>query len=83
MRVNRIAENDQVYTNLIPLLRLFTVAIMGPSAHLGAEEIVNYFIWLCFVDRCLAFYFWPLYCMSFFDLRLLITSFVSSETFNH
>jgi hypothetical protein len=25
------------------------------------------------------FFFWPLYCMSFFNLRLLLTSFVSSN----
>jgi len=45
-----------VYISLIPLFRLFSFATIGPSTHLGAEEIVNYFIWLCFVDRCLAFY---------------------------
>ena len=27
----------------------------------------------CFVDRCLSFCFWPLQCLSFFDLRLLVT----------
>jgi hypothetical protein len=27
----------------------------------------------------LSFYFWPLYCLSFFDLRLLITPLVSSN----
>jgi hypothetical protein len=29
----------------------------------------------------LSFFFWPLYCLSFFDLRLLITSLVSSKLF--
>ena len=28
----------------------------------------------CFLDRCLSFFFWPLCCLSFFDLRIMITS---------
>jgi hypothetical protein len=27
---------------------------------------------VCFVDRSLSFFFWPLCCLSFFDLRILI-----------
>jgi hypothetical protein len=27
----------------------------------------------CFVNHCLSFFGWPLYCLSFLDLRLLIT----------
>jgi hypothetical protein len=34
---------------------------------------------LCFVDRCLCFFFWPLFCLSFSDLRILITTLVSSN----
>ena len=33
---------------------------------------------VCFVDRCLSFWplsFWPLCCLSFFDLRILIGPF--------
>ena len=33
-----------------------------------------------YVDRCLSFFFWPLYCLFFFDLRTLITSLVSSNS---
>jgi hypothetical protein len=35
---------------------------------------------VCFVDRCLSFFFWPLRCLSFFDLRILITPLVSSNS---
>ena len=28
-----------------------------------------------FVDRCLSFFFWPLCCLFFFDIRILITPF--------
>ena len=34
---------------------------------------------LCIVDRCLSFFFWSLSCLSIIDLRILITSFVSSN----
>jgi hypothetical protein len=37
---------------------------------------------LCFVDQCLSFlsfFFWSLYCLSFFSLPLLITPLVSSN----
>ena len=34
---------------------------------------------VCFVDRCLSFFFWPL-CYLSFDLRILITHFVSSNS---
>jgi len=30
----------------------------------------------CFVDCCLSFFFWPLFCLPFFDLRHLITPLV-------
>jgi hypothetical protein len=32
---------------------------------------------VCCVDRCLSLFFWPLCCLSFFDLRILITPSVS------
>ena len=34
----------------------------------------------CFVDRCLSFFFWPLCCMFFFDIQILITPLVSSNS---
>ena len=35
---------------------------------------------VCFVDRCLSFIFWPLCCLFFFDLRILITPLVYSNS---
>ena len=38
-------------------------------------------LYVCFVDLCLSccnFFFWPLCCLSFFKIRLLITPLVSS-----
>ena len=38
-------------------------------------------LYLCFVDRCLSFctFFWPLCCLFFFYIRILISPFVSSN----
>ena len=33
----------------------------------------------CIVDRCLSFFFWPLCCLSFSNLRIMITPLVSSN----
>ena len=43
----------------------------------------SFVLCVCFVDRCLSccpFLFWPLYCLFFFDVRILITPFVSSNS---
>ena len=34
---------------------------------------------VCFVDRCLSFFFRPWFCLFFFELRILITPLVSSD----
>jgi hypothetical protein len=43
-------------------------------------------LYVCFVDRCLSFCtfsFWPLCCLFFFDIRILIASLVSSNSYFH
>jgi hypothetical protein len=40
-------------------------------------------LYVCFVDRCLSFctfFFWPLCCLFFFDIWILITLLVSSNS---
>ena len=37
-------------------------------------------LYVCFVDRCLYFFFWALCCLFFFDIRILITPLVSSNS---
>ena len=44
----------------------------------GVRVIRSFDLCVCFVDRCL--YFWPLHCLSFFDLLILITPFDSSNS---
>ena len=36
-------------------------------------------LYVCFVDRCLSFFFWPLCCLFFFDIQILIAPLVSSN----
>ena len=40
---------------------------------------LQFSVW-CFVDRCLTFFSWPLYCLFFFDLRILIARLISSNS---
>ena len=47
----------------------------------GVRVTRSLVLFVCFVDRCLSFFFWPLCCLSFFDLRIMITPLVSSS--NH
>jgi hypothetical protein len=50
---------------------------------IGARVSRSLDLCVCFVDRCLSFYpffFWPLCCLFFFDIRILITPLVSSNS---
>ena len=46
---------------------------------LVAQSLVFCVVFIYFADRCLPFFFWPLCCLSLFDLRLRITALVSSD----
>ena len=53
--------------------------------YISSEVSVTRFLvlYVCFVDRCLSFclfFFWPLYCLLFFDLRIMITALASSNS---
>ena len=49
----------------------------GTAYPSGAPVLTPGALCACFVDPCLYFFFWPLRCLSFFDLRILITCLVS------
>jgi hypothetical protein len=36
---------------------------------------------LCFVGNCLYFFFWPMRCLFFFHIQILITTLISSNSF--
>jgi hypothetical protein len=45
----------------------------SPLVLSGARVTQSLVLCVCFVDRCLSFFFWSLCCLSCFDLRILIT----------
>ena len=52
----------------------------SPLVFSGVRVTRSLVLCVCFVDRCLSFYFWLLCCLLFFNLRLLITPLVSSNS---
>ena len=47
----------------------------------GVHVTRNLVLCVCLVDRCMSFFFWPLCCLFFFDLRFLNTPLVSSNSY--
>jgi hypothetical protein len=53
--------------------------LSSPSVISGVRITCSLVLGVCFVDRYLSFFFWPLCCLSF-DLRILINLLVSSNS---
>jgi len=53
-----------------------------PPVFSGVRVSQSLVLCVLFVDCCLSF-FLPLWCLSFFDLQILITPLVSSNSFDH
>ena len=74
-------------TRRVPLveqeLRTLPGHFSSPPVFSGARVTRSLVLYVCFVDRCLSFctfFFWPLCCLFFFDIRILITPLVSSNS---
>ena len=55
----------------------------SPQVFSGVRITRSLVLCVYFVDRCLSFcffFFWPLCCLLFFDLRIMITPLVSSKS---
>ena len=52
----------------------------SPTVFSGVRVTRSLVLCVCFVDRCLSFFCWPLCCLVFFGLRNLITPLVSSNS---
>ena len=52
--------------------------LSSPSVFSWVRVPRSYVLCICFEDRCLSFFFWPLCCLSLIDTRILITTLVSS-----
>jgi hypothetical protein len=48
--------------------------LSSPPDFSGVRVTRSLVLYVCFVDRSLSFFFWPLCCLFFFDIRILITS---------
>jgi hypothetical protein len=51
----------------------------SPPVFSGVRVARSLVFCVCFVDRCLSFFFWPLFCLSI-DVRIMITPLVSSNS---
>jgi hypothetical protein len=51
----------------------------SPLFFSGVRVTRSLVLCVCFVDHCLYFFFWPLSCLFFFDILMLITPLVSSN----
>ena len=86
--IHRCVIYTGIYGSFVTRLARFTSGA-GTAYPSGAPEFTPIFngvcvtrslvLCVCFVDRCLSFFFRPLCCL-FFDLRILITSLVSSNS---
>ena len=67
-------------TRLVPREEQELLALPSSLPVLVGSVLLDlyFFVCNCFVDRCLSFFFWPMCCLSF-DLRLLITTYGSSN----
>ena len=57
--------------------------LSSTSVFSGIRVTRSLALYVCFVDRCLSFctfFFWPLCCLFFFDIRILIAPLVSSNS---
>ena len=73
-RVARVTPRMSQVEQELLTFRITCVHSPLPRRVRVARSSVKYF-----VNRCLSIFIWPLYCLTFFDLRILIISLVSSK----
>ena len=72
-------------TRRVPLVEqeLLTLPehLSSPPVFCGVRVTLSLVLYVCFVDRCLSFFFFcPLCCPFYFDIQILITPLVSSSS---
>jgi hypothetical protein len=79
--VTRLTRRLQLVEQELPTL---PEHLSSPSVFTGVRVTRYLVLCACFVNRCWSFcifFVWPLCCLSFFELRILITPLVSSNSF--
>ena len=73
--LNAIFPHEDIYYLRVSLveqeLLTFTEHMSSPPVFSGVHVTRSLVLCVCFVDRCL--FLWPLCCLSFIDLRILVT----------
>jgi hypothetical protein len=71
-------------TRRVPLVEYEQLILRSTWVHLrfvnGVQATRSLVLCVSVVDRCLSFFYWPLSCLSFIDVRILITPLVSSNS---
>ena len=75
--VTRLTRQVPLVAQELPVL---PEHLSSPPVFSGVSVTWSLLLCVCFVDRCLSFYFWSLCCLFFFDIRILITPLVSSNS---
>ena len=69
----------------MPLLEqelvILQVHVKSPQIFSGVCVTRSLVLCVCYVDHCLYFFLWPLCCLFFFDIRILITPLVSCSSY--
>ena len=52
----------------------------SPPVFSGVRVTRSFVLCVSVVDRCLSFFFWPLCCLFIYDIRILVTTVVSSNS---
>ena len=63
-------------TQRVPLVEqeLLTLPehMSSPPVFSGVRVTRSFVLWVCVVDRCFSFFFWPLCCLFFYDIRIMV-----------
>ena len=70
-------EGTECHSRIVSTLLTLPEHLSSPLGFSGVRVTRSLVLCVCFVDRCLffhTFFLWPLCCLFFFDIRILITS---------
>ena len=74
--------STQFSSSVVQFVQCYVILLFAPGFS-GVRVIRSIVLFLCFENSCLSFcsfFFWPLCCLSFFELRILIIPLKSSSS---